>query len=178
MKLSTIDSENPVQPPSNHPEEGNTLFDALRKTKGRGTEIQQLRMERDSYLMSLNDLYLNFKGWLSAGEKENLLFIRNTEVQIDEELLGAPYTAPGLQITFPTANRIVDVEPAGTFMIGAWGRVDLKTGIREFILLRMRNDDGSIGWRFKEPPRFGAGPASFPVLNEDLFLDLIKKLIF
>jgi len=155
-----------------------SLFDILKSQKS-GNEQVNLVSERDEYLKALSDVYQNFRTWLTPGVKDNLITIQDTEISILEETLGVPYMAPCLRISFTTNKRVVEVVPVGTFFVGAWGRLDLRSGVRDSVLLRVKKK-GATGyiWCFKVPPPSGRGTATYPPLAEDLFLEEIKRLIF
>src|SRR5688500_17050818 len=85
----------------------------------------------DTYLQRVEHLYADVRNWMTALEP-NAQF---SEIQIDliEQATG-PYEAKSLEITRPgrPALRLV---PHGRYMVGAEGRVDVRSHLGREILV-------------------------------------------
>lgn len=166
-----------MSPTKNQPNDSNSLWDILQASNKGGAENAKLVSMRDDYIGALKSLFASMRNWLTPGFEKELVHIREESVQIDEEMLGQPYSAPSLRVSFPTVSRVVEIVPVGAFVVGARGRVDLRSGFQESILLRALRDDGSFPWCVKVPPKGGRGSATYPLLTEKLFLSEIKRII-
>lgn len=166
-----------MSPTKNQSNESNSLWDILQASNKGEAEKAKLVSMRDDYLEEIKSLFMSIRNWLTPGFEKELVHIRDESVQIDEEMLGQPYSAPALRVSFPTVSRVVEIVPVGAFVVGARGRVDLRSGVQESILLRALRDDDSFAWCVKVPPKGGRGSASYPLLTEDLFLSEIKRII-
>ena len=154
-----------------------SLFESLREIQNNNDSLNLLIQEKEEYLTSLQYLYQDIRAWLQPGLAEGMISFRTDSKQLLEELLGGPYIAPILRIDFPAAKRTIDVEPIGAFMVGSRGRVDLRCGAREYILLRLKRDSPKL-WFIKEHRKGGQGPSDFSPLTEQSFHDIVAKLIF
>lgn len=166
---------NPSKKPSTTAQ---TFWNSLQGTqKSKAESAKLLVAKRDEYLCEVQALFRSIRDWLAPGVEQGLVNVRDGSTQILEEMLREPYTAPVLFLNFPTANKVVEAYPVGAFVIGAAGRVDLRSGIQESNLLRGRQDDDSFKWCVKIPPIGGRGSASYPPLTEDLFLSEIQRIL-
>ncbi|MBI4959085.1 MAG: hypothetical protein HY915_06290 [Desulfovibrio sp.] len=155
-----------------------TFWNSLQGSqKNKAESAIHLTSMKDEFLDELNSLFRSIKAWLNPGIEQELVHFREGTTQIDEEMLGKSYMAPVLFLSFPTVGKVVEVVPVGAFIVGAAGRVDLRSGIHESILLRGRQEDGSFKWCVKVPPIGGRGSAAYPLLTEDLFLSEIQRIL-
>ncbi len=74
------------------------------------------------WLESLNRLYSQIEEWLVPYLKDGQVSIDRSSAQLREQRLGS-YSAPMLRIKI--VDETVDVIPRGTYIVGAFGRVDL-----------------------------------------------------
>jgi hypothetical protein len=89
--------------------------------------------DKQRWLTKLAELGKSVDGWLSAYRQMGIKTATKT-VSVSEEEIGT-YQAPQVEIT--VGPSVVKLKPIGTFLIGAWGRVDMEgpRGICRFILV-------------------------------------------
>jgi len=75
----------------------------------------------EEYVKRLQDLYTEIKKWLAG---RSFRFV-DKNITITEMLSGA-YSAPALEVHSDTGMLIATLKPAGAWIIGALGRVDLE----------------------------------------------------
>ena len=120
----------------------------------------------DAYLRRVDQLFADVRNWMTALEPD----AQFTETRIDlvEEATG-PYKAKSLDIARPgrPALRLV---PRGRYMIGAEGRVDVRSRLGSEILVWVRAGGPAVGFRASprvgEPPEELSGRAMFPGIAE------------
>ena len=123
------------------------LKDNLIKIQEEEKEFDNKR-EIESWVQAVDSFYKQVGIWFKDLIDEGLMKLEKTERLTNEELLG-DYTINDLEISL--ANRIVRLEPLGTMLIGAWGRIDMyMSGFKhdKKSLLRMRdeNDHNKFTW--------------------------------
>lgn len=125
---------------------------------------------RNKWLKDLHDLLETIREWTKPLEDKQYITVTPFEVTITEEILGT-YKAPALTITFFTGEKI-HLVPKGLQVIAGKGRVDLKLGQREVMIV---GQDEKPGWFFAE--REGRGkPRSFE-FNKDNFEQLLQDYL-
>ena len=68
-------------------------------------------------------------------------------------------------------GQTVELQPIGRYVVGAYGRVDLKAGLRTIMIVKRREDE----WEFAE--REGRGkPKTWP-LNRQTFEELMADSV-
>ncbi len=118
----------------------------------------------------LDSLMQKIDMWLSDFVKNGLVEIFKETVSISEKGLGE-YFAPVRKIRLPD-SRVITVIPVGRIVLGAGGRVDLDSGPMKAVLLRFGPGD----WRVQVKPG-GSRKATYEILTEDSFSDIIEELI-
>ncbi len=109
-------------------------------------EGSSLEKRKEEWLESLAELFSSIKVWLAEPVSQNLIEIAEDDVEIDEYKVGL-YKAPSLILR--AGHDVVFVEPVGTIIMGANGRVDVKTGGTSFkIILTDQNE-----WGILQPDR-------------------------
>ncbi|MEO5731331.1 MAG: hypothetical protein ABI134_01785 [Byssovorax sp.] len=78
--------------------------------------------ERDWWLKALNALHQEIEAWLTPLKQKGLVAIKKTPVRLSEENIGA-YAADALVLEFGPQGIVL--QPAGTLIVGARGRVDM-----------------------------------------------------
>jgi hypothetical protein len=152
--------------------ENEGLFDLLRKRKDeQERERHKAPQRKAEWIRELNELYGILKKWLEPGRKEGLLNIADETVELFEDALGGQYQAPALSITTPGGRRI-DVRPRGRVIVGAKGRVDLESGPKRALLIRMNPGD----WKFALPSETRSGWTTLD-LTRELFEETLKDLV-
>ena len=102
----------------------NTSFDDLvrQEQQAAGTGKIDRAKERDAWLKRLDELFLQVDGYLDEYVRAGAVEISKGYVELDEEQIGS-YQAPQMIVTI--GRKAVRLEPVGTFIIGAKGRVDV-----------------------------------------------------
>jgi lysyl-tRNA synthetase class II len=102
--------------------------DKIDKTK----EIDWTK-KKDDWLEKLNKLYADIESWLNDFEKD-VISIKYIDKEINEEHIGM-YSARKMILRI--ADEQVVLDPVGTLLIGAAGRVDMigKNGKVKFVLV-------------------------------------------
>jgi hypothetical protein len=93
---------------------------------------QQYSMEIERYLEALKDMYSDVRNWIEGAS----ISARETALEISEERRGK-YCAPSLRLVDAEGGFVATIEPIGTRIIGASGRVDFigNTGKESVVLL-------------------------------------------
>ncbi|MBN1974360.1 MAG: hypothetical protein JW787_12025 [Sedimentisphaerales bacterium] len=81
------------------------------------TKVDQ---RKQKYIIRVKDLYDQVKKWIKAKK----LIAKEKEVELNEEMSGI-YKVPGLLIEDKEGKKIAELQPAGAWIIGAEGRVDI-----------------------------------------------------
>lgn len=79
--------------------------------------------EKDFWIKQLNMLSVKVSGWLAPYTKDGSVTLKTDYLTLEEENIGR-YAAPMPVIKI--GNSVVTLEPIGTLLIGARGRVDMK----------------------------------------------------
>lgn len=133
-------------------------------------DAQGWRARRDEWLRQITVLLDTIRGWIKPLEDKQYLFVETKEITISEELLGT-YQAPSMIITFFTGEKI-HLVPKGLHVIAGKGRVDLKFGQREIMIV---GQDEKPGWFFAE--REGRGKPKTFEFNKDNFEQLLQEYL-
>jgi hypothetical protein len=93
---------------------------------------QQYSMEIERYLTALKGMYSDVRNWIEGAS----ISVQETTLEIAEEHRGK-YDAPSLRLIDAAGGSIVILQPIGTRIIGASGRVDFigNTGKESVVLL-------------------------------------------
>ena len=87
-------------------------------------------------------------GWFDDYKKEGLLEFKVTTKQHREEYIGE-YSVDILHLCFKNGKEII-IEPMGTLIIGAWGRLDIYVrgyNSGKYYILRNKDDQGVFSWQ-------------------------------
>lgn len=123
---------------------------------------------RSDWISELNNLFVQFEGWLKPLEEKELLRSERSTQKIQEEDLD-PYDAPVLKLSDPSGAR-VHIQPVGRIVFGAQGRVDFLSGGRRVSLL----NDEKKGWCFRK----GSDViCALEPLNDESFFQAISQLL-
>lgn len=148
-------------------------------------EAMSVESEKTRWLGHLDVLRQFVDGALAAYAEAGIK-VSTKMVTVTEEQTG-PYKAPQVEITVGPA--VVKLKPIGTFLIGAFGRVDMDgpRGVVRLILVPTKATSPLFGfntaegpvpesalvWKVMPPP-----PSSVYVeLTNELFLDLLMKVV-
>jgi len=75
----------------------------------------------DEYIYRLRDLYVSVKTWLA----HHPIRVSDKDTSV-VEMMSGEYQAPALEFYSATGGKLAELEPIGTWIISALGRVDLK----------------------------------------------------
>ena len=146
-----------------------SLFDDLRARKAKEAESKvDWPARKREWLEDLRALVANVRVWLKPGVEEGLVEIVEAPVHLSEDFLG-PYIAPSLRIEM--VGKVVQLEPVGTLIIGAFGRVDMSCGPAQAKLLRSQSRE----WKFRVG--HAGTPADFLDVTEATFTEALRELI-
>ncbi len=109
--------------------------------------------------LALAELGLKINKWLDEPIKRKLVELSTYDKTIDEERLGT-YAVKGWAVSL--GGRRVTFDPVATYVVGAFGRVDIVGPTAKFILLREK-DDGH--WSLLDP----SDPRRLAPLTKDVF---------
>jgi hypothetical protein len=152
------------------------------------------REEIDDYCRRVDVLYGNVHDWIVA--RLPLTVFHRTPVQMNEEATG-PYELESLEINLPgfTAVRFV---PRGIFMVGARGRVDVRSRLgrqtlvwieasspafmtmidpgqeTETVISRPLFRNTAEGWSWSDPKRTSVRPLNADVLWDQILMPLTR----
>lgn len=148
---------------------------------------------KDEWLQSLNKIYGQIESWLNDLEDSDVISFGYKNKEINEEHIGI-YNANNMIIKI--ASEQILLEPIGTLLIGAKGRIDMKgkNGIIKFVLVPKQSGGPSIKvdiavgdkpkpeekkeepewvWKISTPP-----PAiKYIELDSDSFSDAVLEVI-
>lgn len=149
------------------------------------------KQEKDDWLCRLMELHTQIATWLAPYIQNHSVKIGKEMVSLVEENIGS-YHAPMMTITI--GKNQINLEPIGTLLVGARGRVDMKgpKGIARLVLVPKESSGPSVRvevilpgqtpspktelppvskwvWKFAStPPRI-----TYTELNEESFLEAL-----
>jgi len=121
---------------------------------------------KKGWLDSIHKLYSEIDEWLAEEQDEGLIKITEEETAISEERLGT-YKAPVLILKAGT--NVVKLLPIGKTIIGADGRIDMKSDKGFAFMFLYLQPEGC--WVHGHGPR----PKDFSKLTKARFEELLKK---
>lgn len=107
----------------------------------------------DMYQERINALYAEAKNWAEP------LSAEEGNVQVTERLSGS-YSVPCLILKAPEGSEVARLEPVGTYILGAEGRVDLKGHNGKEAIVYLVNDGPTLSFGNAEA---GVEPDRSPV---------------
>lgn len=125
---------------------------------------------KKDWLSRIASLYDMIESWLTPLVEKKYITITRGWLSVFEELLGS-YEAQTMSIKF-FSGEIIKLVPKGLHVIGGNGRVDMKIGLREIMIV---GKDEKPGWFFAE--RISRGqPKSFD-FNQENFENLLYEFV-
>lgn len=128
---------------------------------------------KQDWLQKIDSLYNTIELWLGPLLEKQYANISYSTVLVSEELLGT-YEAPAMAVTFFSGEKVVLV-PKGLHIVGGKGRVDMKLGLREVMIVGQEKEPG---WFLAE--RVGRGkPRHFDFSQEnveEMLQDLLETM--
>jgi len=166
------------------------------ETSSAGAGVVDWEKERDAWLDSLDKFYEQVENYLSEYRKAGKLSIEYEDVQIEEESIST-YSAKMLRVNI--LDQSVTFKPVGTNLIGAKGRVDMKTafGSVRFVLVDRAASAPTVHVRILTGDRLGEQEEELAVpsaswtwkiatpppdvryldLNKDSFFDALMEVL-
>jgi len=117
--------------------------------------------------MSLGELGMKMRNWLDDPIKKGVLELTTRKKQIAEELVGT-YEVNVWDVKL--GSKVVTFEPIATYVIGAFGRVDVKGPAAGFRLIR-ESDTGH--WSMADP----SDPRRTTPLTKELFQEILLSAL-
>jgi hypothetical protein len=147
-----------------------TDFMTFLKTKNDEVRQQEAnsRQRVQVWLESLTAFHQQIKAWLKQAIDQGLLKITQDEVFIDE--LGG-YSAPRLSIHI--GEEKVVLQPVGTIIIGARGRVDMLANGRSRVLIL--SDFADKKWSYAD--HVFSSDVTYRELDAALFTELLQTIL-
>jgi hypothetical protein len=131
-------------------------------------ERQKAKWEKDKpkhikdWQVSVTNLFKEIRSYLKEYEADGSISFSDREIELTEESLGR-YRIPSMSIIAGPAT--IMLEPVGTMLVGAWGRVDMYRQGRggeqdRILLLRLPTSrtDSTLQWKIRSQPE-AVGPA-------------------
>lgn len=148
---------------------GDNSFTQLLEKKKHEIEKNSTSSKRrlSRWRMALFELDVKLSKWLEAPIKKQVVTLAKSPKSIVEELLG-PYTVNAWTVTI--GGRKVVFDPAGTYVVGAYGRVDVLGPAAKFKLIREK-DDGH--WSLVDP----SDPRVATPLTKEIFEKILLAAI-
>lgn len=148
---------------------GDNSFTQLLEKKKHEIEKNSASSKRrlSRWRMALIELEMKLSKWLEAPIKKHVVTLAKSPKAIVEELLGQ-YTVNTCTVTI--SGRRVVFDPIGTYVVGAYGRVDVLGPATGFKLIREK-DDGH--WSLVDP----SDPRVATPLTKDVFEKILLAAI-
>jgi hypothetical protein len=169
--------------------------DKKKQMEATGGRVVDWNQKRQWWLDQLDLLYQNVVSWLKPLTDDQTAEIERQPVRINEEKIGE-YEADALLIT--VAGDLCRLEPIGTLIIGAYGRVDLSgpankvklvlvgKGQRPKIIVQLWEGTGSrpkppqeaepMEWEWCLVASGPTGP-DYPPLDQNVFLEALRQVV-
>ena len=114
-------------------------------------ERRRVIEEVDDWLRRVERLYLDVRDWL--GDNKDLLFEQTRTVTMSEEMM-QEFAVTDRELSVFDVLRgdqvVASFVPRGLWFIGAWGRVDVITRDKTWILLAIKKSD-KFEWQLASP---------------------------
>ena len=158
-------------------------FIAAKKKSEKTKEINWTKKKED-WLAKLNKLYTDIESWLNDLEQD-VVSIKYIDKEINEDHIGI-YTARKMILRI--ADEQVVLDPVGTLLIGAAGRVDMtgkngqvklvlvpasSTGVQIKVQIKEGNGQEEMVWKIATPPP----SIKYIELDSDSFSDALLEVI-
>lgn len=169
-------------------------FENLLKKHGSKSEEKEINWEaqKNEWLELIDKFYQSLENWLSPYKNQGTVSYNYKDLQLTEEYIGT-YNVKMMTVDF--AGQKLTLEPIGTLLIGAKGRIDMegvKGGV-QFILADKNSksmkvrvsifiDEGGLkkrespDWTWKIVLR-ESRKVSFVEFNEENFFDALMEVV-
>jgi hypothetical protein len=143
----------------------------------------ELKLTKEWWPRQVSELFDSIHTWLRPLIESRSLAFERLQVRKHEELLG-DYTIQEAKITL--TSRTMTFDPVGTYIVGAYGRVDVNAPRGKVTLLLLGESRDKVSWHVAHPiatAPFGGRPpsakpqrATFTLLTQELFQQLFVDL--
>lgn len=97
-----------------------TDFEDFLKSQNRDHNQEQ---RKSDWLKGVSGVYEKIESWISKYKKEDLIQTNYASARIDESLIGQYETQ---KLTLIIGNKIIEIVPIGTYILGSYGRIDIR----------------------------------------------------
>ena len=174
---------------------GKKDLQAFINAKKRDAEVEEQidwGKRRDEWLQSLNEIYGQIQNWLNDFEENDVISLEYKNKEINEEHIGIYNTS---KMIIKIASEQILLDPIGTLLIGAKGRIDMKgkNGTIKIVLVPEHSGSPSIkidiasgdepkpeekvpvkwAWKIATPPP----SVKYIELDNDSFSDALLEVI-
>ena len=125
---------------------------------------------KKDWVSRIDSLYDMIESWLTPLVEKKYITITRGQLSVFEELLGS-YEAPTMSVKF-FSGEIIKLVPKGLHVVGGNGRVDMKIGLREIMIV---GQDKEQGWFFAE--RINRGQPKAFDFNQETFENLLHEFV-
>ena len=118
-------------------------FINAKKQNAKNEEQIDWEKERDEWLQFLNKIYCQIESWLNDFEDSDVISLEYENKEMNEEHIGIYNTN---KMIIKIASEQILLEPIGTLLIGAKGRIDMKgkNGTIKIVLVPKQSGGPSI----------------------------------
>lgn len=138
------------------------LRDKIEKRDGLRMEAEATKEE---WLMALGTFFSIIDTWIAPLEAKGLIKKQTVNYTMREESLGE-YKAPGRVLLL--ADKNIEMKPIGRVIVGAIGRVDINSRLKQIPILRFKD-----GWKIAEQHK----RMIYHDFDQGTFADLLKQLL-
>ncbi len=142
-----------------------TSFEDFLKNKNRDEKPLDWVLRKKQWLDSIELLHKNIQTWLAPVVSQSLLKINKRDTSVYEQYLGS-YQAPQLDIVI--GSDIILLIPKGTFILGSYGRIDMKGPKGEKLLVESKWNEWKFVSSTNRQELWGVNKESFESAIRDL----------
>lgn len=127
---------------------------------------KQERLRKINWLNSVDSLYTSILSWLESLIEKGLVKYEKVNIRKSEKLIGT-YNIDNLKLFIGTHK--IELLPVGTYILGGYGRIDIKHQIEtKHLILSQWNE-----WKILQDKR----SVKLSDLTQDSFIELINSFI-
>lgn len=140
-------------------------FLGRKKAQYEEEQINWNRIKKD-WIEQLKGFMKQIDEWLEAQKKAGTISIREMNFSLQEEHLGE-YKAPSRELSI--SNEKIQIKPIGRLIIGAKGRIDIRSSFEGYILLYLEEQ----GWVYRKETDTG----KFHAFTREKFEGILEDLL-
>jgi hypothetical protein len=141
-------------------------FEEFLKNKNKVETKPNWEDRKKTWINSVNEFYTNIEDWLKPFVDKSLLKTEKKKIQISEEFLGY-YDIN--QFNIYLGNDVISLVPRGTYILGSFGRIDMRSNKGERLIVEQDWND----WKFVTK----VNRRQLWEVNEDSFKAAIQDLV-